>query len=54
MSSKTGTTAEVVRKILSLLPGSDCKGLGGCGRKTCLDCAEAIADGESVALVSCL
>lgn len=50
MSSKTGTTAEVVRKILSLLPGSDCKGLGGCGRKTCLDCAEAIADGESVAL----
>ena len=32
------------------MPGSDCKGLGGCGRKTCLDCAEAIADGESVAL----
>ena len=50
MSSKTGTTAEVVRKILSLLPGVDCKGLGGCGKATCRECAEAIADGATTAL----
>ena len=50
MSSKTGTTAEIARKILSILPGVDCKALGGCGKKSCLECAEAIAEGAGTAL----
>ena len=50
MNSGKETAAEVVRKILSLLPGVDCGGLGGCGKKTCRECAESIAAGESVAL----
>ena len=50
MSSKTGTTAEIARKILSILPGVDCKSLGGCGKKSCLECAEAIAGGAGTAL----
>lgn len=50
MSTNHGTAAEVVKKILSLLPGVDCEGLGGCGKATCQECAEAIASGESVAL----
>lgn len=37
-------------KILSLLPGGDCFGHGGCGKATCAECAEAIAAGESAAL----
>lgn len=37
-------------KILSLLPGGDCFGLGGCGYATCQACAEAIEAGASVAL----
>lgn len=50
MNSGKETAAEVVRKILSLLPGVDCGGLGGCGKKTCQECAESIAAGEGVAL----
>lgn len=50
MNSGKETAAEVVRKILSLLPGVDCGGLGGCGKKTCRECAESIAAGEGVAL----
>ena len=42
--------AEVVRKILSLLPGVDCGGFGGCGKATCAECAEAIADTKQVDL----
>lgn len=50
MNSGKGITAEVVGKILSLLPGVDCGGLGGCGKASCKECAEAISAGESVAL----
>ena len=32
MNSGKGATAEVVKKILSLLPGVDCGGYGGCGK----------------------
>lgn len=42
--------AEVVKKILSLLPGVDCCGLGGCGKATCQECAEAIAATGNVAM----
>lgn len=48
MSTNHSAAAEVVKKILSLLPGVDCN--GGCGRETCQACAEAIAAGESVSL----
>ncbi len=37
-------------RILSILPGTNCNGLGGCGKATCRECAEAIAGGESIAL----
>ncbi len=50
MNTKQGAPAEVVKKILALLPGVDCGGCGGCGKSTCQECAEAIANGESVAL----
>lgn len=50
MNTKQGASAEVVKKILALLPGVDCGGYGGCGKATCHECAEAIANGESVAL----
>ena len=40
----------MLQKILSLLPGGNCAGFGGCGKATCQACAEAIAAGESVAL----
>lgn len=50
MNSGKGATAEVVKKILSLLPGVDCGGYGGCGKKSCQECAESIAAGESVNL----
>ena len=45
MNSGNGTPAEVVKKILSLLPGVDCGGFGGCGKASCEECAEAIAAG---------
>lgn len=48
MSTNQNVTAEVIEKILSLLPGADCG--GGCGKETCRACAEAILSGESVAL----
>lgn len=50
MNSGNVTPAEVVKKILSLLPGVDCGGFGGCGKASCEECANAIAAGESVAL----
>ena len=37
-------------QILSVLPGVDCNGHGGCGKSSCSECAEAIAAGESPAL----
>lgn len=42
--------SKLSERILSILPGTDCKGLGGCGKGSCRECAEAIAGGESVAL----
>ena len=36
--------------ILSVLPGVDCGGMGGCGMSDCQACAEAIAAGASPAL----
>jgi len=50
MSTNHGAPADIVKKILALLPGGDCGGFGGCGRKSCEECAEAIAEGECVAL----
>jgi len=50
MSTNHGASADVIKKILALLPGVDCMGHGGCGKATCEECAEAIAAGESVAL----
>ena len=44
------TIQEKTEQILTLLPGVDCAGYGGCGYPTCRACAEAIADGGSVAL----
>ena len=41
---------ETAKRILALLPGVDCGGFGGCGHPTCQACAEAIADGASIAL----
>ncbi len=42
-------------KILSLLPGGDCFGRGGCGKATCAECAEAIAAGGAcVAAGACV
>lgn len=41
---------ELSEQILTLLPGKDCSGFGGCGFATCRACAEAIADGGSPAL----
>ena len=41
--------AEVIKKILSLLPGVDCGGFGGCGKATCAECAEAIASAKDAA-----
>ena len=42
--------AEVIKKILSLLPGVDCGGFGGCGKATCAECAEAIASAKDAAM----
>lgn len=50
MNSVNVAVREKAEKILSLLPGVDCAGLGGCGKDSCLACAEAIAAGGSVAL----
>ena len=41
---------ETALRILSLLPGVDCGGFGGCGYPTCEACAQAIAEGKSAAL----
>lgn len=46
MSKVKGTAL----RILSLLPGVDCGGFGGCGYPTCEACAQAIAEGKSAAL----
>lgn len=40
----------MMRRILALLPGVDCAGYGGCGKATCQECAEAIADSGNPAL----
>ena len=41
---------ESAKQILAILPGVDCAGFGGCGYPTCEACAQAIAEGGSVAL----
>ena len=41
---------ETALRILSLLPGVDCGGFGGCGYPTCEACAQAIVEGKSAAL----
>ncbi|MFQ7472941.1 MAG: 4Fe-4S binding protein [Anaerovoracaceae bacterium] len=45
--SKVG---ELTQKILNLLPGVDCGGMGGCGYNSCSACALAIAEGGVVNL----
>lgn len=40
---------ELARRILNVLPGTDCGGFGGCGLSTCQDCAAAIAEDKDVA-----
>lgn len=50
MNTNCSAPAELVEKVLKLLPGVDCAGFGGCGKATCAECAEAIASGEGVAL----
>ena len=44
------SAAEMAKKILSLLPGGNCSGFGGCGHTTCEECAQAISEGASPAL----
>lgn len=41
---------ESAKRILALLPGGDCGGFGGCGLESCEKCAQAIAEGSSIAL----
>ena len=43
---------ETALRILSLLPGVDCGGFGGCGYPTCEACAQAIAEGKSRSIMS--
>ena len=43
-----------INKILSLLPGVDCGGLGGCGKVSCAACAEAMAQTGDPALCPAL
>ncbi|MGI6765796.1 MAG: 4Fe-4S dicluster domain-containing protein [Lentihominibacter sp.] len=43
-------TIESAKRILTLLPGVDCGGFGGCGHPTCAACAEAIAAGGPITL----
>ena len=50
MSTNQGGTTEIIKTILSFLPGVDCCGLGGCGKATCLECAGAIAEEGNPAL----
>lgn len=44
------TLVEKIKKILGILPGVDCCGVGGCGKSSCEECARAIAEGDSVDL----
>ncbi|MDO4481313.1 MAG: 4Fe-4S binding protein [Bacillota bacterium] len=50
MISCNCSVSEIAEKILSVLPGTDCKGHGGCGKSGCSECAMAIAEGEDIAL----
>ncbi|QIB68467.1 4Fe-4S dicluster domain-containing protein [Aminipila butyrica] len=54
MNRISGSANQSVQKwisaILALLPGSNCGGHGGCGLKSCQECAESIAQGAAVAL----
>lgn len=50
MDTNRTVASELVNQILSLLPGVDCCGRGGCGKSTCLECAKEIASGRNPAL----
>lgn len=50
MISCNSSVPEMTKKILSILPGTDCKGHGGCGKSGCYECASAIAEGGDIAL----
>lgn len=50
MNTKCSAPADLVAKVLELLPGVDCAGYGGCGKATCAECAEAIVSEGKVAL----
>ena len=39
-----GADNGIVRQILSLLPGGDCCGAGGCAMPACQDCAREMAE----------
>ena len=50
MNMNHGGSTELVKTILSFLPGVDCCGLGGCGKETCQACAQAIAESANPAM----
>ena len=50
MNTKCSAPADLVAKVLELLPGVDCAGYGGCGKATCAECADAIVSEGKVAL----
>lgn len=43
-----------INKVLSLLPGVDCGGLGGCGKASCAECAQAMEQTGNPALCPAL
>ncbi|MBR6700528.1 MAG: 4Fe-4S binding protein [Firmicutes bacterium] len=50
MSNQYGSIPEIVKKILAVLPGTNCGGHGGCGKASCEECAVAIAESKDVTL----
>ena len=50
MSTNHDKAEGLVGKILAFLPGLDCCGLGGCGKASCAECAQAIAETGDAAL----
>ncbi len=50
MKVNDSVSKNLAEQILALLPGTDCSGRGGCGKKTCAECAESIAETVDVTL----
>ncbi len=50
MSNDYGEMTEAIKAILSLLPGVDCGGYGGCGLESCQACAMAMEKSKNPAL----